>query len=234
MEACTREVQEIFIGDHNGGIKLIDAPGIGEDPQRQEEYTELYKNLLPELDLILWAIKSDGRIYASDLETYQKISQEKNLPPLIFVITQADKIDDMEDWDNESYQPGKTQISNILRKENDISKRFDISTKNIISVAISKKGRSYNLKYLVEIIVDTLPNEKKYSLTREIKEENVSIQARTNAEIGIWDAIKDFAGEALDTVKDKAKDLIIETIPELTSKVKDVILSSMGKLFRWF
>ncbi len=59
VEACTRKPQEILIGadGDNGGITLVDVPGIGEDPAHQKEYTALYKSLVPELDLVLWAIK---------------------------------------------------------------------------------------------------------------------------------------------------------------------------------
>lgn len=55
VQACTRKPQEILIGSANGkgGIILVDVPGIGEDPERQKEYTELYKSLAPKLDLIL-------------------------------------------------------------------------------------------------------------------------------------------------------------------------------------
>lgn len=222
VEACTRKPQEILIGSENGGITLIDVPGIGEDPAHQKEYTALYKSLAPELDLVLWAIKADDRNYASALDSYKEVfSSKENTPPVLFVITQTDKTNDIEDWDHQEYKPGKTQNGNIAIKENDVSRRFGVSANQIISIAVSKKGKSYNLKAVVDLVVEALPNEKKYSFTREAKQENVSEEARKGAEKGIWDSVKEFAGEAWDSVKDKVVDIIFASAPK--------IISSAGK-----
>lgn len=224
VKACTREPQEIFIGSENGGITLVDVPGIGEDPARQKEYTALYKSLAPELDLILWAIKADDRNYASAIDAYKEVfSSADNLPPILFVITQTDKTNSIKDWDHEEYEPGGAQIGNIAIKENDVSRRFDVSTNKIISVAVSDPcdGKAYNLKELVELIVQVLPNEKKYSFTREAKQENVSEEARIVAEKGVWDSIKEFAGEAWDSAKEKIVEIISESLPVAIYKVAD-------------
>src|SRR5690606_25009965 len=133
-----------------------------------------------------------------------------------------DKTNDTDDWNRQEYQPGGGQEGNIAKKENDVSKRFDVSTKNIISIAVQVKdekltGKSYNLKPLVDRVVEALPNEKKYSFTREAKDENVSQQARENAEKGIWDSVKEMAGEAWDTVKDKVVDVLIASALKIIS-----------------
>ncbi len=224
VEACTRKPQEILIGSKRGGIVLIDVPGIGEDPEHQEEYTALYKSITPELDLVLWAIKADDRSYASSLDAYKEVFSSEQAPPILFVVTQTDKTNDLDDWNHQEYKPGGEQSANIAIKENDISRRFDVTAKQIISVAVSKKGRSYNLKELVELIVAELPNEKKYSFTRETKEEIVSDEARKSAEKGIWESIKELAGEALNVVKDQAISIIIASAPR--------VISSAAKWFK--
>lgn len=228
VEACTRKPQEILLGSENGGIVLVDVPGIGEDPTHQKEYTALYKSLVPELDLVLWAIKADDRNYASALDSYQEVfSSNNSAPPVLFVVTQTDKTNDTEDWDHQEYKPGGMQNGNIAIKENDVSRRFGVTAKQIISIAVSKKGKAYNLKELVNLVVEALPNEKKFSFTREAKQENVSEEARKGAEKGIWDSVKEFAGEAWDSVKDKVVDVIIASAPK--------IISTVGKWLRsWF
>ena len=229
VEACTRKPQEILIGSESGGIKLIDVPGIGEDPVRQNEYTALYKSLAPELDLVLWAIKADDRNYASAMDAYKEVFfQKENTPPVLFVITQTDKTNDADDWDRENYMPGESQISNIAIKENDVSRRFSVPVSRIISIAVSqKKNKSYKIKELVELIVKELPNEKKFSFTREAKKENVSEEARKVAEKGIFDYVKDFAGEAWVLVKGPVINTIIESAPK--------IITSIGRWFKsWF
>jgi uncharacterized protein len=221
VEACTRKPQIIFMGREHGqgGMDLVDVPGIGENPARHKEYVELYKSLAPSLDLVLWAIKADDRNYASAMEGYEQVIRANESLPIIFVITQSDKTNDVEDWDHSTYTPGGTQLANICRKEMEISKQFDISAKKIMSIAVSKKGKSYNLKSLVDLIVEVLPNEKKFSFTREAKEENVSEEARKSAETGIWESIKSFAGGAWDSVKPLVLDVIISTAPKFFSSV---------------
>ena len=223
VEACTRKPQDIFIGNKEGGINLIDVPGIGEDPSRHKEYMELYESLLPKVDLVLWAIKSDDRKYATAIEVYDKILKpHSNKIPTIFVITQIDKIEPYRDWDIKNNKPGREQEANIIRKVNDISKRFNVSVNKIIDVSSSD---SYNLVKLVDKIVEVLPNEKKYSFVRETKDENVSNEAEKKAEKGIWDSIVDVAGDAIEIVKDVVVDIIVENTTKVVKKIWDKLTS---------
>lgn len=229
--ACTRTPQEILVGSdgNTGGIILVDLPGIGEDPLRQKEYTALYKSILPELDLIIWAIKADDRNYASGLETYKKISSRKNFPPVIFAITQADKTNDSDEWNRDEYTPGEEQLSNIAIKENDISRRFSTPTNNIISIAVEVKklritGRSYNLTSLVDRVVEVLPNEKKYSFTREAKPEAVSEGARESAEKGLLKTIIEFAGDAWESVKGPVGEFIVATATKVAKNAAKAVV----------
>lgn len=222
VEACTREPQEILInGNAGGGINLIDVPGVGEDPKRHEEYIKLYKSLLPELDLIIWAIKADDRKYASAIDVYEKILQPnlKNCP-VVFVITQVDKIEPYRDWNVDNNMPGKKQEDSILRKTNDISSRFDTSTKYIIPISAND---NYNLVELVNKVVEVLPNEKKSSFVREAKEENISEEAVKNSEKGIWDSISETFGDVIDSVKEVATDFIIASAPKVVKAVVNVV-----------
>ena len=84
----------------------------------------------------------------------------------------------------------------------------------------------YNLQSLVELVVDVLPNEKKYSFTREAKAENVSEEVRIKAELGIWDSIKETLGDAYDGIKDIVGDLLIATVP--------TILKDLFKKFKFW
>lgn len=223
VEACTREPQEVLIQNQNGdgGINLIDVPGVGEDPERHSEYLKLYKSLLPELDLIIWAIKADDRKYASAIDVYQKIL-EPNLKncPVIFVITQVDKIEPYRDWDIDNNKPGKKQEDSIIRKINDISSRFNTPTNKIIPISSNDK---YNLVELVNKVVEVLPNEKKSSFVREAKEENISEEAVKNSEKGLWDSITETFGEIIDSVKDVVVDVIVATAPKVVKTVVNAV-----------
>lgn len=210
--ACTRKPQEILIpSKEGGGILLVDVPGIGEDKVRHKEYVELYKSLAPKLDLILWAIRSDDRKYMSSIDVYENLkSSISNCCPIIFVVTQADKIDPTDEWyEGGKKFLGKTQKKNLEIKIRDISKRFRINSKNIISV--SSFG-AINLVELVNRIVEVLPNQKKFSIVREAKRENVSEEASKNAEKGIFDHIKEVVGAVVEVIAEAVIKVIAEKI----------------------
>jgi small GTP-binding protein len=237
VEACTREPQEIFIGNEkDGGINLIDVPGIGEDPKRHKEYKELYKSLLPKLDLILWAIKADDRKYASALEVYSEllIPNLKNCP-VVFVITQVDKIEPHREWDIKKNKPSDAQEVNLLKKQEDISLRFGISKDLIVPVS---SADTYNLPALIDKIVEVLPNEKKSSIVREAKEENTSEETYIKAEKGIWDSVLDTFGEAYDSAKEflsDISDIIKENAKEVVKEgAKVAALAAVSLIKGWF
>lgn len=220
--ACTREPQEILVGGNDGGgIILVDVPGVGEDPERHHEYMELYKSLVPNLDLVLWAIKSDDRKYATAINVYNEVILPNiKTCPVLFTITQVDKIEPYRDWDLQNNQPGEKQKVNLQTKINDVSARFNIPTNKIVPVA---SDDAFNLVELVNTIVEVLPNEKKFALTREAKEENVSQEAARKAEKGIFDHVKELAGDVWEFVKEDVVETIVETakvyVPKLAKKV---------------
>lgn len=218
VEACTRNPQEIFIGKVGaGGIFLVDVPGVGEDMARQKEYIALYKSLVPTLDLVIWAIKSDDRGYASAIDAYEK-SVLPNLKtcPAVFVITQADKVEPYLEWDRTKRLPSEKQLANLMKKTIDVSAKFKISADKIIAISANS---TYNLVELVNKIVEILPNEKKYSFAREAKSENVSESAAVAAERGIFDYIKEFAADSWEKIKDEVTPMIVKAIPAVVTTI---------------
>lgn len=91
-----------------------------------------------------------------------------------------------------------TNKKNIDAKIIEVSKAFNVSTKYIQTVSVATK---YNLTQLMDTLVEVLPKEKKYSVVREAVEEVKSEEAEAKAEKGIWEAVKEFAGDAWDTAK---------------------------------
>lgn len=192
-----------------GGIKLVDVPGVGETIERDKEYFALYEKLAPELDLVIWVIKADDRAYAQAEKAYKEIL-EPNLKkcPVVFVINQVDKLNPLRDWDDEKNQPGSEKQKNIDAKIFEVSKAFVVSTKYIETVSVEEK---YNLTKLMDTLVEVLPKEKKYSVVREAVEEVKSDEIKEKAEKGVWDAVKEFAGEAWNSVKNVAVEVLTST-----------------------
>lgn len=233
VAACTREPQQLFLKNEqgNGGIYLIDVPGVGETIERDKEYFELYKNLMSELDLVIWIIKADNRAYTVAEKAYKEILlPHADKCPTLFIINQVDKMNPV-DWDKENNQPSAEQEQNINQKIVEISKTFDVSTRYIQTCSAF---RNYGLVDVMDTIVEILPKEKKYALVREAKEEVVIEEAAIAAEKGIWDSIKEFAGDAWDSVKNVATTLLIETAGTAIKKAADTVIGGIGALFKKF
>lgn len=212
VEACTREIQEIQIGRgrRSGRLILVDVPGVGETPERNKEYFELYSSILPKLDLVLWVIKADDRALATGIEAYRDILLPSlDRCPVVFVISQAEKIEPMREWHWDKRQPGPKQTENLERKVVDVARAFDVKLSQVCPISANE---GYNVTTLVDLIVEVLPREKRFSFVREAKEEVVSENATKAAEKGVWETIKDYAGQAWDSIKEEAGPLIVSTL----------------------
>lgn len=234
VAACTREPQKLFIGGQSGqgGICLIDVPGVGETEARDKEYFELYKSLMPELDLVIWVIKADDRAYTVAQDAYKEILlPHADKCPTLFIINQVDKLNPIKEWDSEKNQPSEKQQQNINAKILEVSNAFGISARQIEVCSVEEK---YHLIDVMDKIVEILPKEKKYAFVREAKEEVVTEESATKAEKGIWDSIKEFAGDAWDTVKDFATTTLIETAGTAIKAVASTAMGSIGSFFKKF
>lgn len=185
IDACTRSPQEIILSMGRKGVKLIDVPGVGESRERDKEYAELYKNLLPELDIVLWVLKGDDRAFSSDEQFYTALVKpyiSVGLPFLV-VLNQVDKIEPYFEWDREARRPSQKQVHNIDEKRKVVASKFDLSIAHVIPVSANEK---YGLVELVDQVVHSLPNDKKVIVLKNVKPENQSEGAREEASDGIF------------------------------------------------
>lgn len=168
IEACTRKPQEVLLELGGNGMQLLDVPGVGESGERDKEYDELYQNLLPELDLILWVFKGDDRASASDEHFYKRIIRQyvDKGKPFIAVINQVDKIEPFREWDLSERKPSPKQLSNIETKRQSIAGLLGIPMSKVIAVSANER---YGLAELVDSIVHELPNEQKMIVLEKIK-----------------------------------------------------------------
>ena len=66
VHAGTREVRRFRLSGHGHSMIITDLPEVGESRDRDAEYEALYRDILPELDLVLWLIKADDRALSVD------------------------------------------------------------------------------------------------------------------------------------------------------------------------
>lgn len=223
-EACTREPQELILGvDGSKGLRLIDVPGIGESSERDDEYDELYRRIMPELDMVLWVLKADDRAYASDEEFYNRLVKphlDKGAP-VIFVLNQSDKVEPFREWDTETHTPGAKQGENIAKKVRLAADFFDIPASKVIAVSAEE---GYNLTALVDEIIYALPDEKRMSIFGKINPEYVSEEAAEYTKKTFIDYVGDFLYNVMDAAEEA-----VGVLGDLACGIVDMVASLFGR-----
>lgn len=190
VEACTRAPQEVLLEiGQNKSLVLVDAPGVGEIQKRDEEYAELYRNLLPKLDAVLWVLKADDRAHTTDYDFYNRVVLPNLSPetPFIAVITQADKMEPFREWECEARKPGPRQLRNLETKTNVVAEMFGIKPGQIAVVSAEER---YGLSTLVDKLILYLPEKKRFSVLREAKTEHRTVAATTAVKEAISNTVK--------------------------------------------
>ena len=224
VEACTREPQELLLNvDGENGIRLIDVPGLGESGERDEEYDELYRTILPELDMVIWVLKADDRAYAADEDFYKRLVQPHigNGAPVFFVLNQCDKVEPFKEWNDDTHSPGATQNENIRKKARIAADFFDIPESRVIPVSARE---SYNLTALVDEMIYALPDEKKISIFGKINPEHISKKAEKETKKTVKSVFNDVMCGVLDGVEN-----VICGVFDVADGIMDVI----SALFSW-
>lgn len=220
IAGCTRKPQEVILELGGKGIKLLDVPGVGESNDRDKEYAELYRSLLPELDLVLWVIKGDDRAFSSDETFYKNLVRpyvDKGRP-FIIVLNQVDKIEPFREWDESAKKPGPKQVENIEQKRMNVAKIFDLPYSCVVPVSANEK---YGIVQLVEKIIQVLPADKKAIVLDSVKEENRSENSKVEAKEGM-------VSELFDIVTD-----VIPIAPVAKAAVK-LVIKVLSKIFSWW
>ncbi|EPC0820725.1 GTPase family protein [Escherichia albertii] len=216
VEACTRDVQELRIRFGRCSLKIVDIPGVGENALRDKEYEDLYHELLPEMDLILWVVKGDDRAFSADEHFYTNV-----LVPtgggerILFVLNQVDKVGPFREWDIVHHQPSAAQLINIEKKKSYIAERFGFTRYPVIAVSA---GEGYNILLLVETMIRALPDKAKSGATAQLKDEYKTEEVKADAKDGFASVIS----EVLDMVIDASP--LPAPVKEFAHKCKDKVI----------
>ncbi|YCU08870.1 GTPase [Escherichia coli] len=119
VHAGPREVRRFRLSGHGHSMVITDLPGVGESRDRDAEYEALYRDILPELDLVLWLIKADDRALSVDEYFWRHILHQGH-QRVLFVVMQADKTEPCHEWDMAGIQPSPAQAQNIREKRSGI------------------------------------------------------------------------------------------------------------------
>lgn len=166
VSGCTRQAQHFSMTMGSHAMTFIDLPGIGESLERDKEYHQLYRNLLPELDLIIWVLKADDRAWSSDEQCYRFLTEQCGYQPkrFLFVLNQADKIEPCRQRDEQYHQPSPDQVENLELKQQAVITAF----KPHHPVMTVSAAEGYQLTELAEQLIQVLPAEASSGVARQL------------------------------------------------------------------
>lgn len=168
--ACTKEFESIDLSlKFTGGdlkefpvqLRIIDAPGLGEDLYHDPNYLQMYNEHLPKCDVILWILAARNRAMALDQSYLSKLHLFHDR--MVFALNQVDLVEPMN-WNNNINLPSKKQIDNInaiiADREEKMSQVIGVKTK--IEPYSAKYG--YRLEELFTAIITTTKKERRWIL----------------------------------------------------------------------
>ncbi|EPL6454288.1 TPA: 50S ribosome-binding GTPase [Proteus mirabilis] len=166
VSGCTRHAQRFSMTMNNHTLAFIDLPGVGESIERDKEYHPLYRNLLPELDLIIWVLKADDRAWSSDEQCYRFLTEQCGYQPnrFLFVLNQADKIEPCRQWNELSHQPSPEQAANLELKQQAVV----IAFKPHHPVMTVSATEGFQLTELAEQLIQALPVQASSGVIRQL------------------------------------------------------------------
>ncbi|EML5755696.1 TPA: GTPase [Citrobacter freundii] len=168
VEACTRQPQRVRLRFGSHYLTLVDLPGVGESISRDDEYRELYRELMPQLDMVLWVLKADDRAFSVEEHFYQGVFTQYSgpLPPVLWVLNQVDKTEPAEQWNWLSAQPSVSQSEHITQKRQAVARQVGTAETDILPVSV--RGR-YHLPRLVEAMITRLPKQARSPLVPHLQ-----------------------------------------------------------------
>ena len=221
VHAGTREVRRFRLSGHGHSMVITDLPGVGESRDRDAEYEALYRDILPELDLVLWLIKADDRALSVD-EYFWRHILHRGHQQVLFVVTQADKTEPCHEWDMAGIQPSPAQAQNIREKTEAVFRLF----RPVHPVVAVSARTGWELDTLVSALMTALPDHAASPLmTRlqdELRTESVRAQAR-----------EQFTG-AVDRIFDTAESVCVASVARTVLRaVRDTVVSVARAVWNW-
>lgn len=220
VAACTREPLRFRLQLGKRYMTIVDLPGVGESSVRDNEYAALYCQQLPRLDLVLWLIKADDRALAVDEHFYHQVIGGAYRQKVLFVISQADKVEPGSGGEKLSTE----QKQNISRKICLLHELFQpVNPVCAVSVRLQ-----WGLRVMAERMIRCLPREASspvaVQLSAPLRTDAVNKKAR--------DDFGETVGSVLDTVS--SLPLIPASVRTVIQSVRDIVVSVARAVWSFF
>lgn len=220
VAACTREPLRFRLQVGERFMTIVDLPGVGESGVRDTEYTALYREQLPRLDLVMWLIKADDRALAVDEHFYRQVIGEPYRHKVLFVISQSDKAEPTSG----SGQLCTAQKRNISRKICLLHELFQ----PVHPVCAISVRANWGLRVMAERMIKCLPREASSPVVSQLKPSfrTPTVQKKARDDFG------ETVGTALDALS--ALPLIPAPVRAVIRAVRDTVVSVARTVWNFF
>ncbi|WP_413499326.1 GTPase family protein [Buttiauxella gaviniae] len=225
--ACTREPLRFTLQAGERKVTLIDLPGVGENLERDVEYEALYQRILPELDLVLWLIKADDRALTPDCDFYFRMLSPGSAgrDKVLFVLTQADKIEPSREWSCFLNQPSEQQQKHIEEKQRAVQSMFRTPSLPVIAVS---SATGWHLPELVENLFQSLPARASSAFSSVIKQQYRTQKIEEQSSQDFGNTISDVMTQTLSDISLPA------AVTTVLSSVINAVASAARSVWRFF
>ena len=189
VAACTREALRFRLQVGERFMTIVDLPGVGESESHDVEYAMMYRQQLPCLDLVLWLIKADDRALAVDENFYHEVIGDINRHKVLFIISQADKIEPVSGNAESLSMP---QQRNIRRKTEIINTLFT-PVHPVCAVSVRMQ---WGITLMAERMIRCLPREASSPVTAQLQQPLRTTRVKETARADFGEAV----GDVLDSV----------------------------------
>ncbi|MDH0356655.1 GTPase [Morganella sp. GD04133] len=226
ISGCTRQAQRFTMTMGSHAMTFIDLPGVGESLERDREYHSLYRNLLPELDLIIWVLKADDRAWSSDEQCYCFLTEQCGYKPshFLFVLNQADKIEPCREWHVECCHPSPQQAANLRQKQIAVVDAFK-PVNPVITVSSTER---YQLPLLAEHLIRALPTQASSGVARQLNTTYRTTAVETSARNDFGQCVSELVDSLVDIIP------LPTVVKNAVSAVKNTLVSVAKSLWNWF
>lgn len=160
-EFCATDLDVTMTQGNTAGrpaiLRVVDAPGLGEDVTRDPEYLHMYRKHLSQCDVILWVLQARNRAIALDQMYLRQLTEFHS--KIVFGINQVDLVEP-RNWDARTNLPSEEQERHIQEIIQDRSQRLSAVMQRDVSAVAYSAAAPYNLQELFTSMVESCPDER--------------------------------------------------------------------------
>ncbi len=148
-EACTRRMESadfVLPYGQDQYFSLADLPGIGENPERDREYIDLYRKTLGQASLIVYVVRADQRDLSKDEWAFNELFRTPfERSKVLIALNAVDKIEPLSRV--LPFRLSSEQLGNLERRIGMVSRALNIPESQVVPVSAEE---GYGMINLVE------------------------------------------------------------------------------------